>query len=116
MALPDIKRERLMLADNVRVVGEEVWPGGTREPIQHFGARPFDEMPRLETASPSRPRPILRIRIDLAAGEFEERPQPPSARLQGAHVCAGMRVAFVQVGSGIDKSLGAPRPACRGAD
>jgi len=88
MALSDIQSQRMMFTDSVRVVGEEVGTRGAREPIQHFHARSLDEVPHFETTSPSRPRVVLRIRIDLATGFFEERLQPPAARLQRTYVCA----------------------------
>jgi hypothetical protein len=44
VALADVKGQCLMLTDDVRIVGEQMWPRRAGESIQHFGACPFDEV------------------------------------------------------------------------
>ena len=116
MALTNIKRKRLVLADNVCIVGEKVRPRDPRKSIEHFGARTFDEVPHFETASPGGRGAVLRIRIDFAAGLLEDSVQSPGARLKRTYVCARMRIASVQAGRGIDECLSTARPACRRTD
>ena len=88
MALTYVESKRLMLANNVRIIGEEVRPRRARESIEHFGARPFNQVAHLEPASPSRSRVVLRIRIDLPPGLLEDGRKSPSAGLKCAHVRA----------------------------
>jgi hypothetical protein len=95
VALADVKRQCLMLADDLRIVGEQMWPRCARESIQNFNARPFDKVPYLQAARAGRTRSISWVGINFTTGLLENGVKSPSSGLQRTDVRARMRVATV---------------------
>jgi hypothetical protein len=114
--LSEVELKGVVLPRDLRIEGQQFGAGCSPEAIDHLDAGALYEMPDLQSPPARLAGAIQRVIVDFAARLLEQRTQPPGCCEQSSNVGANVRVASRHRRSGIDKRLGAPCPAGRGAD